>query len=216
MGKTAIVIGATGVVGREVVNQLAEADHIDTIITLTRRVAEHPSSKVENSIVDFDDLDSYSLLFEGDMLFSCLGTTRRAAGSVAAQRIVDLDYQLKVAQLASQNGVHHYLLVSSSGANEKSSNAYLQMKGELEQKVLQLGFPRVSIFQPSLLVGERSKVRLGEKIASAVLPAVCCIPGLERYRPIKGKQVAEKMVQVSSQVGNAVEKFVLDEIFISK
>lgn len=216
MGKTAIVIGATGVVGREVVNQLAEADHIDTIITLTRRVAEHPSSKVENSIVDFDDLDSYSLLLEGDMLFSCLGTTRRAAGSVAAQRIVDLDYQLKAAQLASLNGVHHYLLVSSSGANANSSNAYLQMKGELEQKVLQLGFPRVSIFQPSLLVGKRSEVRLGEKIASAVLPGVCCIPGLEKYRPIKGKQVAEKMVQVSSQPGNAVEKYVLDEIFTSK
>ncbi len=216
MGKTAIVIGATGVVGREVVNQLAEADHIDTIITLTRRVAEHPSSKVENSIVDFDDLDSYSLLLEGDMLFSCLGTTRRAAGSVAAQRIVDLDYQLKAAQLASQNGVPHYLLVSSSGANANSSNAYLQMKGELEQKVQNLGFRRVSIFQPSLLVGERAKVRFGEKLASAVLPAICCIPGLERYRPIKGKQVAEKMVQVSNQMGDAVEKFVLDEIFAPK
>jgi uncharacterized protein YbjT (DUF2867 family) len=103
MNKTAIVIGATGLVGRALVDQLADADHICKIITLTRRSAIHSSPKVFNQVVDFDHLEDHAALFNGDFLFSCLGTTLKQAGSVAAQRKVDLDYQLKAAQLAASN-----------------------------------------------------------------------------------------------------------------
>ena len=214
MGKTAVVIGATGLVGRELVDQLANAGHMGKVITLTRRTAGHSSEKVSNHVVDFDHLEDYGSLFGADFLFSCLGTTCKQAGSIGAQRKVDLDYQFKAAQLAADNGVSHYLLVSSNSASDKSNNPYLKMKGELEQRIQALPFKRVSIFQPSLLMGQREDFRLGEKLASWVLPALCLIPGLRRFRPITGEQVAAKMTRVSRQPGDALEWFRLDEIFI--
>lgn len=213
MSKTAIVIGASGLVGSALVNKLVTADHVDKVITLTRRPVIHDSEKVENHIVDFDNLDKAAALFKADFLFSCLGTTRSQAGSIAAQRVVDLDYQFSAAQLALQNGVSHYLLISSSGANAKSNNPYLKMKGELEQRVIALGFKRISIFQPSLLMGHRKEFRLAEKIGGWFLPVIAFIPFLRRYRPIRGAQVAEKMLKVSQQSGEAVEYFRLDDLF---
>ena len=214
MDKIAIVVGGTGLVGEALVNQLVGADHISKIITLTRSPAEHSSSKVHNQVINFDQMEDYALFFKGDLLFSCLGTTRKQAGSIAAQRLVDLEYQYRAAQLAADNGVNHYLLVSSSGANVDSNNAYLQMKGALEERVQILSFDRISIFQPSLLVGRRAELRMGEKFGGWILPVLCFIPGLRRFRPIKGEQVAAKMVQVSKNPGPKVERFVLDEIFI--
>jgi len=213
MGNIAIVIGATGLVGRALINQLADADHIGKVITLTRRPAGHSCLKVNNQVVDFDHLEDHASSFRADVLFSCLGTTRKQAGSIAAQRKVDLDYQYKAAQLAADHGVRHYLLVSSSSANIGSSNPYLQMKGELEQKVQTLPFNRISIFQPSLLLGQRAEFRMGEKLGSWILPVLCSIPGLRRFRPITGEQVAAKMIQVSRQPGPSLEWFRLDEIF---
>ncbi len=213
MGNTAIVIGATGLVGRALVDQLADADHVSQIITLTRRPAENPCPKVHNHIVSFDLLDEYATCFKGDLLFSCLGTTRKQAGSIANQHKVDVGYQYKAAQLAAQNGVRHYLLVSSSGANINSKNAYLQMKGELEAKVQTLSFSRISIFQPSLLLGQRADPRMGEKLGSWILPVLCMIPGLRRFRPIKAEQVAAKMIQVSKKPGPSLEWYRLDELF---
>jgi uncharacterized protein YbjT (DUF2867 family) len=214
MGNTAIVIGATGLVGGALTDQLADADHIEKVITLTRRPAEHLNEKINNRVVDFDRLEDYASSFEADLLFSCLGTTRKQAGSIAAQRRVDLDYQFKAAQLAADHGVCHYLLVSASGANADSNNPYLKMKGELEEKIQKLSFKRISIFQPSLLLGHREELRLAEKLGAVMMPVLCTIPGLRRYRPIKGEQVAAKMIQVSRQSGEPLEWFRLDEMFI--
>jgi len=166
-------------------------------------------------VVDFDCLEEYAEFFNADFLFSCLGTTRKQAGSVAAQRKVDLDYQYNAAQLAASNGVGHYLLVSSSAANEKSNSQYLKMKGLLEQKIRTLPFSRISIFQPSLLIGQRADFRLGEKLGSWAMTALCILPGIRRFRPITGEEVAAKMVQTSQQSGKGVELFCLDDIFIS-
>ena len=214
MNKTAIVVGGTGLVGQALVERLAEDDHISKVITLTRNPAGHPSSKVHNQIIDFDHMEDYASSFKGDFLFSCLGTTRKQAGSIEAQRLVDLTYQYKAAKLAVDNGVPHYLLVSSSGADFDSKNAYLKMKGELEEKVQTLRFERISIFQPSLLLGKRAKPRMGEKLGGWVLPVLCSLPGLRRFRPIQGDQVAAKMICVSQNSGPSLERFVLDEIFL--
>ncbi|USD36977.1 MULTISPECIES: NAD(P)H-binding protein [Ferrimonas] len=213
MTQTAIVIGATGVVGRAVVNQLAATPAVDRIVTLTRRPVPHDSDKVVNQVVDFEQLDRYQAWFEGQWLFSCLGTTLKQAGSLDAQRRVDLDYQYQAAQLAAANGVSHYLLVSSSGANPNSGNAYLKMKGQLEQRVQALPFNRISVFQPSLLLGERSDFRLAERLGAAVMPILCLLPGLRRYRPIRGSQVAAKMVAVSQQPGHPLQTYRLDQLF---
>jgi uncharacterized protein YbjT (DUF2867 family) len=168
---------------------------------------------VANRIVDFDHLEAHAELFAGDLLFSCLGTTRRQAGSIAAQRIVDVEYQYRAAELATRQGVAHYLLISSSGAQAGSRNAYLRMKGELEQRVRSLPFLRISIFQPALLLGRRATPRAGEKLWSWILPPLCRLPGLRRFRPIPAEAVAAKMVQVSRQPGPPLEWFRLDEIF---
>ena len=214
MGKTAIVVGATGLVGQALTDQLGEADYFSKVVTLTRRPAPHSSPKVDNRVVNFDLLGDNAELFAVDLLFSCLGTTRKQAGSIAAQRKVDFDYQFRAAQLAAGHGVRHYLLVSASGANAKSNNPYLQMKGELEEKILALPFERITIFQPSLLLGKRREFRFGEKAGALLLPSLCIIPGLRRYRPIRGEEVAAKMVQVSRQMGPSREWFRLDQIFL--
>lgn len=216
MENVAIVIGATGLVGRALTEQLGDADHIRKVITLTRRAAGHPSPRVDNRVVDFERLEDHASWFAADWLFSCLGTTRQKAGSIAAQRRVDLDYQYRAARLAADHGVGHYLLVSSSGAHAGSRNPYLRMKGELEEKVQALPFKRISIFQPSLLMGKRPEFRWGEKLGGMLLPVFCKIPGLRRYRPIRGEEVAARMVQVSRQAGAPREWFRLDEIFPDK
>lgn len=213
MGKAAIVVGGTGLVGKALVDQLASADHIDRVVVLTRRAASHPSDKVVFHRVEFDKLDQHDELFRGDMLFSCLGTTRKQAGSIEAQRIVDFDYQYQAAQLAAKQGVEHYLLVSSSGANANSNNAYLKMKGELEEGVEKLSFPRTTILQPSLLLGERDHLRIGEVVGSWILPALCKLPPLKRYRPIMGSEVAAKMVQLSQSTTAGIERLSLDQVF---
>lgn len=211
--KIAIVLGATGLIGKALVEQLSGSQHIEKVIAVTRKPVEYSSQKIHNGVVDFENLDAYSEIFKGDMLFSTLGTTIKQAGSIANQRKVDIDYQFQAASLALSNGVAHYLLVSSSGANSDSKNAYLKMKGELEEKIKNLSFSRTSIFKPSLLLGERSDKRFLENIGSIVLPFICKLPGLTQYRPIYGHQVASKMIQTSLNDGKKYEEFILDEIF---
>ncbi|TEW50174.1 NAD(P)H-binding protein [Psychromonas algicola] len=215
MSKVAIVIGATGLIGSALVEKLIDATHVSKIITLTRKPISYASPKVFNEVVDFENLALYAELLKGDLLFSCLGTTLKQAGSIEAQRKVDLDYQFNAAEIAANNGVKHYLLVSSAGANQTSNKAYLKMKGELEHVIKSLPFHRISIFQPSLLIGHREHFRWGEKIGSWLLPVLCFLPWLKRYRPISGEQVAAKMIQVSTQAGNPLEFFCLDEIFLN-
>ncbi|MDN3377088.1 MULTISPECIES: NAD(P)H-binding protein [unclassified Pseudoalteromonas] len=214
MNKTAIVIGATGLIGGHLVKQLISAAHITQVITLTRRPVSYNSDKVINYVVDFAQLEQHSNLFKADILFSCLGTTKKAAGSIDAQRKVDFNYQLHAAQLAAKSGVEHYLVVSSSGANANSRSAYLKMKGELEQAVTQLNFKQISIIQPSLLLGERGDdFRLGEKLGSILLPVLCRLPGLKKFRPISGTQVAIKMCNISAQPAQGLKYYKLNELF---
>jgi len=214
MGKVAIVIGATGLIGRHLVEQLANTDAIVQVITLTRSAVLYNDPKVINYVVNFDRLSSYAGLFKGDYLFSCLGTTLKQAGSIAAQRRVDLDYQLYAATIAATQGIEHYLLVSSTGADARSGRAYFKMKGELEARVSALPFKRISIFQPSLLIGKRHHFRFGEKMGACLLTVLCQLPWWRHFRPISGQQVAAKMVHVSQQSGKGVAYFRLDQILL--
>lgn len=216
MSNTAIVIGATGVVGHELVTQLAQAKHIDRVRSLTRRPVEYPpplQERVDNHVIDFAQPAATADLFKGDLLFSCLGTTLKQAGSVAAQRQVDLEYQYECAALAAQQGVKHYFLVSSSGANRRSPFAYPKMKGELEHAVQQLPFTSITILQPSLLLGQRQDHRPAEVAAAKLLPILTRLPGLNKYRPITGAQVAERLVQESKHSSTGSKTISLEQIF---
>ena len=214
--KTAVVVGATGLVGRHVVARLVDSQNYDTVIAVTRRPVTYQSAKVVNEVMNFDALENHKATFRGDVLFSCLGTTAKQAGSIAAQRVVDYDYQYQIAKMAADNGIKHYVLVSSAGADAQSKSPYLKMKGELEAAVSLLPFERISIMQPSLLLGKREGFRLGETLGSWVLPTLCKLPFLKKYRPISGDEVAKKMVSVAMNLrrGEGVKAvFELDQVF---
>ena len=213
MDRKAVVIGATGVVGREVVKELTQRSEISEVVTFTRRKVDFESPKVINYVIVFDKIEDYSDLVSGEYFFSCLGTTKSQAGSIDKQRIVDVNYQIEFASLAQKNGVHHYLLVSSPGANKDSSNAYLKMKGELDAKVKELDFASISIFKPSLIVGTRSDFRFGEKVGIVASKFINHVPGLKKYRSITGAEIAHKMVNEAMKVKSGKRNFELDELF---
>ena len=215
MNKKAIVLGASGLVGSNLINQLCDNEHFNEVVSITRRPERHQSAKVVNHVIDFERLNDFGFAFEGDLLFSCLGTTVKQAGSIAAQRRVDLDYQLDAAKLAAEHGVSHYFLVSSSGANAKNFSPYLKMKGQLEEAVVTLGFKSVTILQPSLLLGDRPEPRAAEGLASIALPLICRLPGLQRFRPIHGWQVAKKMIELSLTDRSGVQTLNLNKVFPS-
>ncbi|MEM5547268.1 NAD(P)H-binding protein [Pseudoalteromonas fuliginea] len=213
MTKTAVLIGATGLVGNELLHKLLNSEHYTKVVTLSRRALPILHAKLVNHVIDFEKLTQYVELFKGDVLFSCLGTTRKQAGSIQAQRKVDFDYQFIAAQLAACNGVTHYCLVSSSGANTHSNSPYLKMKGELEQHIKALAFDKVSIFQPSLLLGDREQFRVAEKIGSIIFPVITRFAFLKRYKPRTGEQVAQKILSVSLAQRAKLSYYVLDELF---
>lgn len=213
--KTAIVIGATGLIGQELVRLLDQCDNIGRIVTITRREHVVTSSKVENFVVDFDQLKQHVALFNGDFLFCCLGTTKKQVGSLAAQRVIDVDYPVLAASIALAQGVKHCLVVSSAGASLASRSPYLQLKGQLESQLSALSFEHLSIFQPSLLLGKRHSIRLGEMIGGWCLAVITRLPRLGKYRPIQAIDVARKMLSVSQQQNLAsVERFSLEKILL--
>lgn len=214
MSQTAIVIGSTGLIGSALVRKLANSEQIARIITITRRPVPPIASKVENHVVDFDNLVDHEPLFNADLLFCCLGTTKKQVGSYAAQRLVDVDYPLVAGELAKQQGVGHALVVSSYGADKHSRSEYLKMKGDLEDGFVKLGFESLTLLRPSLLLGHRTHFRLGEKMASWLLPVITWLPGLKKYRPIAGEQVANKMFMLSLDENKSpVKTLSLDQIF---
>lgn len=195
MNKTAIVIGATGLVGTQLVQQLINHNNYGVIKIFTRRSIENKNSKIKEYIVDFDDINSFKHEITGDTLFSTMGTTIKTAGSKEAQYKVDYNYQYEFARIAADNGIKNYVLVSSAGADDQSKFFYMRMKGELELAVKALPFQSVSIIRPATLVGERPEKRAGEKVAIKVTSAMAgIIPGLKKYRPIKGSIVATAMI----------------------
>ena len=209
----AIVIGATGLVGTSLTQQLAANERFSSITTLARRTTFKDLDKVNHHLVDFAALESHADLLTGDVLFSSLGTTKKQAGSLDAQRVIDVDYQLKAADIAARNGVAHLVLVSSSGANAQSANPYLQMKGALEDAVKQLPFQRISILQPSLLKGPRVGTRPGEVAGQMIMPLFTWAPGLRKYRPIHCDVVAAKMISVALGQNQPLATYRLQEVF---
>lgn len=213
MIEKAVVIGSTGLVGKSLISLLINEQSVKQIVAITRRPLSINNEKLINHVIDFEQLAQHQALFQGDVLFSCLGTTRKKAGSIAAQRVIDFDYQLLAAQLAEKNKVKQLLLVSSSGANPNSNSPYLQMKGELEQKVKSLNFEFITILQPSLLLGKRNETRVGEQLGAVIMPLFTWLPGLTKYRAIPASQVASKMLHLAIKPSQRVKVVRLNQLF---
>jgi uncharacterized protein YbjT (DUF2867 family) len=196
-GKTAIIIGATGLVGGALLDQLLADNNYDKVRIFVRRSTEKQHPKLVEHVIDFAAVDAWRDQVQGDVLFSALGTTRKQAGSIDAQRIVDYDYQLQFAKIAAANGVPNYVLISSVGADAHAGNAYFKMKGELDRDVQKLGFPNVQILRPGPLEGVRPQPRSGEALSLRVIKFFNAIGWFKKYEPVTGEQVAHVMRKVA-------------------
>ena len=156
--KTALLVGATGLVGGLVLEQLLADTYFEKVIVLTRKSLGKSNAKLKEVLVDFNKLDDYATEIKADAVFCCLGTTIKVAGSKEAFKKVDFEYPFKIAQLAKQNGTSTYLLITALGASTNSMIFYNKVKGELEEEVSKLNFDSFHILQPSLIIGERTEM----------------------------------------------------------
>ena len=212
--KTALLVGATGLVGGLVLEQLLADTYFEKVIVLTRKSLGKSNAKLKEVLVDFNKLDDYATEIKADAVFCCLGTTIKVAGSKEAFKKVDFEYPFKVAQLAKQNGTSTYLLITALGASKNSMIFYNQVKGELEDEVSKLNFDSFHILQPSLIIGERTESRTGEGIAQKLAPVfdALMIGGLKKYKSITAVQIAKAMVHYSKLNDKGIFKHESDEL----
>jgi uncharacterized protein YbjT (DUF2867 family) len=184
------VVGATGLVGKQLVQLLLEDSHFDEVKIFVRREVGFSHPKLKSYIVDFNDPKTWNQHLNGDVLFSALGTTLKQAGSKEKEYEVDYTFNLKLAKAAYKNGIKQYTLVSSIGANSKSKLFYTRMKGELDDAVGKIGFTNLSILRPSSLTGDRREKRIAEEIAIPLANFVTKYI-FKDYRPISDQTVVK-------------------------
>ncbi len=191
MSKVALLAGSTGLIGNQLLELLLADSHYSKIIALSRKPLSIVHPKLENIVLEVEQLENHSQL-KADDVFCCLGTTMKQAGSKAAFRKVDFDYPFQLAKILKANGAQQFLLVSALGANKNSGIFYNQVKGEIEEAIASVGFRAFHIFRPSLLVGPRKEKRSGEDAAKIVYKIFgFLIP--KKYKGIESIKVARAM-----------------------
>jgi uncharacterized protein YbjT (DUF2867 family) len=209
---TANVLGATGLVGKQLVNSLLENQRFQKVRIFVRRDSGKVHPKLEQQIVDFGKNDSWEKHLKGDILFSALGTTLKNAGSKEKQYEVDVGLNLEFALKARQKGIETFVLVSAVGANAESRIFYNRMKGELDDAVSKIGFRKLTILRPSMLAGDRDENRLAEKLFIPVVGLVTRFI-FRKYRPIDARTVATAMVNAALRPFTEKVIWTADELF---
>lgn len=213
--RTALVAGATGLVGGHCLDRLLAEPAYTRVITLGRRPLDRADAKLEQRVVALDELGTAGFEFpRATDVFCCLGTTMKQAGSEAAFRQVDFTFVVSLASLALGAGAKQFLLVSSLGATPTSRIFYSRVKGETEAAVTALPFEGRQVFRPSILIGERREHRAGESIGAAVMrgTAFAMVGPLRKYRPIAAATVAEAMVRVALRSPRGINVYESDAI----
>ena len=208
-----LLVGATGLVGRECLRLLLADSGFNRIVVVARRPLSPDvrSPKLETHVVDFDHLNEYDELFDVDAIICALGTTIRQAGSRTRFRTVDYEYPLAFARLGRRHGCGHFLVVTALGANTRSRYFYNRVKGELEESLRGLGYPHLTIVRPSLLLGPRAELRLGEEVAKRVTRWLG--PLVPRaFKPVEARTVAETLVKAAREHGSGVRVIESGEI----
>jgi uncharacterized protein YbjT (DUF2867 family) len=215
MNKSAIIIGASGLIGSQLVHLLLDNSDYASISILVRKplAIVHPKLKVQ--VVDFNQPLSFQSLIVGDELFICVGSTIKKAGSQAAFKAIDYEMPLQIARFASQNNMQRLLLVSALGANAHSRIFYSRIKGELEQALEKLPFKAVYFMQPSLLLGNRTENRPLEKISQFIMTHLNFLFAgpLYDYKAIPAYQVAKAMIRAAQLGQTGVFKWKSYELF---
>ena len=209
--KTAILAGATGLIGSKLLELLLNEDAYSRVVAVSRKKLTVSNTKLLNIVVDFDNLQNYSSLLKGEDVFCCLGTTIKEAGSKGAFRKVDYDYPVSLAKTTHQEGARQFLIVSALGANKNSSIFYNRVKGEVQEAVGKMEFEGLHIFQPSLLLGLRVRKRTGEYIGKAMMNTFdFFIP--KKYKAIESVKVARAMLMIANRQQRGTIIYESDEL----
>ena len=209
MHKKAAIFGATGLVGKELLNQLLDSEDYAKVMVFNRRTQNYANQKIEEHIITGVNFDSIESLLIADDLYCCIGTTIKKAGSQEAFTKVDLDIPVNLARIAEKNKINKFLIVSSIGANAKAGNFYLRTKGKMEQKVLSFNIQEIFVFRPSMLLGARDESRLAEEIGQKAMKITGFLMKgkLKKYKAIPATIVACSMLKVAKEgfPGNIIE-----------
>lgn len=209
--KTALIIGASGLIGKQLVQQLLEDDRYEKVTALVRKPLDIRHEKLDQTRYDFDWPNADLAI--GDELFCCLGTTIKKAGSQAAFRKVDYDCIVETAKIALGNGTKKIAVVSSMGADKDSSIFYNKVKGETEEALRKLNYEACYILRPSLLMGAREELRMGELVGKLFMTAFSfAVP--KKYKGIEGKQVAKAMIGVMHSDKTGFQILESDELLL--
>jgi uncharacterized protein YbjT (DUF2867 family) len=213
---TAVVIGATGLTGNLVVEELLKDEAFKIVRVLVRKKVNKIHHKLQQEIVNFNDMDDYSKKFgEGDIIFSCVGTTQKnVKGDKLLYEKIDYHIPVNAARIGITKGFKKFLIVSAIGANESSSYFYLRLKGKTENALKRFPFESLDIFQPSIINGNRKENRILEKIAQAVMDLLSflLLGPLKKYRAIGADNIAKAMVNASKQNNKGVNYYRYEEM----
>ena len=200
MKRTVALFGSTGLIGSEILKLLINDDNYETINVITRKKVNIKSKKIKNHIIDFSDPEDYKkVIKKGNVIIASIGTTQSKVNfNKKDYRKVDYDILLNIAKACKSNQASSFCFISSAGANEKSKNFYLGLKGEIENSIMHLGLKTCLIFRPSLLIGKRNEFRFGEIIAQKIMPIFSFLMK-SNYKPIKAIDVAKSIVNESKR-----------------
>ena len=196
MAKTAVVAGASGLIGSNLLELLLKSSDFSEVSILVRKLLPLKHPKLRQIELSFDELESFAPLIKGNALYCCLGSTSKKTPDKADYRKVDYDYPLTLAKIAKANKISQYHLVSAMGADKNSLIFYNRLKGEVEAAIEKLNLESLYIYRPSLLTGDRKEHRRGEKLAAGIMNILdpLMIGGLKKYRSIKAEVVARAML----------------------
>lgn len=199
--KTALIAGATGLVGSYCLDLLLNDNYYERVIVITRRSTGKTHRKMKEVLVDFNHLENYSNELVADHIFCCLGTTIKTAGSKEKFVSVDKNYPVSLAKVCRATGATEFLVISAMGADRHSWIFYNKVKGAMQEEILKIGYPSVHIVQPSLIMGERSEKRNGEKMAQVFFENMGFLfrGPFKKYAGIEAKTIAAAMVYYAKE-----------------
>ena len=197
--KTALLFGASGLVGSHVLNQLISNNNYSKIKLFVRSSINMSDPKIEIIQTDFNNLENHREDIKGDDCFFCIGTTKKNSPDKSEYKRVELEVPKQIAQIAKSNLVNSFVFISSGFADPKSSGDYLKFKGEVEEELKRLNFPKLGIMRPSFLLGDRKEKRIGEKIGIFVfkLLSPLFLGPLKKMKPIHSATVAKAMITIT-------------------